>query len=413
MTHNANPSVLTATLPNGLRIIHHPFPSEISYCGIAVNTGARDEYAAEHGMAHFVEHMLFKGTQKRRAHHIINRMEDVGGELNAYTTKEETFIYATFLSEYMERAVELLSDVVFCSTFPENQIEKERDVILDEINSYFDSPSELIYDDFENLMFRNHEIGHYILGTTESLPAFDRKMIADFVRRQYSPANMVFFSCGKTPFSKIESLAQKHFASIPVSQSKPKIRQPYANILPESVQFKRDTAQSHIMLGTHSFDMFHPKRHILYLLNHILGGGAINSRLNNSLREKNGLVYQIESSITAYTDTGLFSVYFACDKKHTERCLKLIGKELQKLRETPLTAKQLITAKRQYKGQLGIASENNETMTLRMAKSFLHFNNYFTLEDVFAKIDAVSSEELQELANNMLVPDNFSQIKYY
>ncbi|MDO5522650.1 MAG: pitrilysin family protein [Bacteroidia bacterium] len=403
----------THTLANGLRIIHRSFPSQISYCGIAINSGSRDEYPGEHGMAHFVEHLLFKGTKKRKAHHIVNRMENVGGELNAYTTKEDTFIYATFLSEYFERAVELLNDVIFHSTFPENQIQKERDVILDEINSYLDSPSELIYDDFENLILQHHEMGHYILGTAESLLGFDKKMVENFVHRQYRPANMILFSFGKTPFQKVVRLCEKYFdVSADNDLHNPKKRQKPVEIPPQKIHIGKDTAQAHVMLGTHALDMFHPRRHSLYLLNYLLGGGALNSRLNNSLREKNGLVYNVESNVALYTDTGLFSIYFACDKKNVERCLKLIGKEMQKLRETPLTPNQLITVKRQYKGQLGIASENNESRALRMAKSYLHFNHYLPLEAVFAKIDAITSDELQALAEKIFLMHNMFHLKY-
>ena len=402
----------THKLSNGLRIIHRPFPSQISYCGLAINTGTRDEYPEEFGMAHFVEHMLFKGTRKRKAHHIAGRMENVGGELNAYTTKEETFIYATFLSEYFERATELLSDVVLHSTFPEHQIEKEKEVILDEINSYIDSPSELIFDDFENLLFPNHEIGHYILGTPQSLLTFNREMVEKFVTRQYTPANMIFFSFGKTPFSKVARMAEKYFNFSASEHLLPKKREKPVNTLTKKHQLGKETAQTHVVLGTRALDMFHPDRYALFLLNHILGGGAINSRLNNSLREKNGLVYTVESNLGLYTDTGVFAIYFACDHKYLERCLKLIEKEFQKLRRTPLSPAQLAVAKRQYKGQLGIASENNEFMALGMAKSYLHSNKSMSLEDIFAKIDAVSSEQMSEMANKFLFSDTLSQIIY-
>lgn len=402
----------THHLTNGLRIIHRPFPSEISYCGIAINTGSRDEFPDEQGMAHFVEHMLFKGTEKRQAHHVINRMENVGGELNAYTTKEETFIYATFLSEHFGRAVELLSDMVFHSTFPEHQIEKERDVILDEMNSYVDSPSELIFDDFENILFANHEMGHYILGTSESLLSFDKKKVEDFVSRQYSPTNMVLFSLGKTPFSKVVHLTERYFGLSDARFLSSKKRERPLTETAKKSRIGKGTAQTHVILGTRTFDMFQPDRYTLYLLNHIVAGGATNSRLNNSLREKNGLVYNVESNMTLYTDTGLFSIYFACDKKEVERCLKLIGKELQRLVEVPLSSGQLATAKRQYKGQLGIASENNESISLRMAKSYLHFNHYHTLEEVFSKIDAIKAEQLQELAEELFFREQLSQLKY-
>lgn len=404
--------VVTAELDNGLRIIHMPFPSEISYCGIAVNTGARDEHEDEQGMAHFVEHLLFKGTHKRRAHHISSRMENVGGELNAYTTKEETFIYSTFLSEYFDRAMELISDIIFNSVFPDHQIQKEREVILDEINSYIDSPSELIYDDFENLIYQDEDIGHYILGEPQTLNKFDNKKIKQFFVRQYQPSNMILFSLGKTPFSKVMRLSEKYFQQ--ESNGYPVIRNRTMPQEAESgiVKMKKNTAQAHIMTGVRSFDMFHPQRNKLYLLNHILGGGVINSKLNNTLREKNGLVYHVESSLTSYTDTGFFAIYFACDHKNVERCKKLIKREIENLKEKTLTSAQLMTAKRQYKGQLGIAFENNEHVALRMAKSFLHHNHYFTLKDLFESIDKISAADLQEVANKLFDFDHFLELHY-
>lgn len=407
-----HPSVQMGTLPNGMRIIHMPFASEISYCGVAVDTGTRDEYADEQGMAHFVEHLLFKGTTKRKAHHINNRMENVGGELNAYTTKEETFIFSTFLTEYFERAVELLGDVVCNSTFPNNQIEKECEVILDEINSYEDFPSELIYDDFENQVYANSDLGHYILGTSETISSFDNKKVKIFFKRQYRPHNMVFFSFGKTPFAKVMKLCEKYFQfdndlSEPVKE----------RIVPihnkSTIQIlDKDTSQAHVMLGQYSSDMFNDNRFALYLLNNILGGGNASSRLNNSLREKNGLVYNVESIVSTYTDTGLFSVYFASDKKHIERCLKLINKEMQLLCEKPLTASQLAIAKRMYKGHMGIASQNNESVVLRMGKSFLHYNDYLSLSEMFNKIDMIEATDLQDIANRLFNNGEFMQLRY-
>lgn len=407
-----NYKTVSETLSNGLRIIHLPFPSEISYCGIAVNTGARDECEEEHGMAHFIEHLLFKGTKKRRAHHIISRMENVGGELNAYTTKEETFIYATFLNEYHERAMELIGDVVFHSTFPANQIHKEREVILDEINSYIDAPSELIYDDFENMMFQGHEIGHYILGNPHTLERFDESGVKKFYQRQYHPENMILFSFGRIPFTKVMKLTEKYFGEKLSSDVFPKKRVKPIGISPQKVTMDKDTAQTHTILGGVAYDMFHPDRFTLSLLNNIIGGGVINSRLNNSLREKNGLVYHVESILTSYTDTGLLSIYFACDDKNVGRCLKLIDKELLKIRETALTPAQLATAKRQYKGQMGIAFEYNETVALRMAKSFLHHGKYFALDEVFARLDAITSDDILRVAGEVLDPVKFSKLSY-
>lgn len=396
--------VQTHTLLNGLRVIHRSFPSDISYCGIAVNTGTRDEFPGEHGMAHFVEHMLFKGTQKRRAHHIVNRMEDVGGELNAYTAKEETFIYAAFPGEYLSRAVELLGDIVFHSQFPLRQIEKEREVIIDEILSYDDSPSELIYDDFENMVFAGHDLGHYILGNPETLQSFSTGNIKRFTERQYRPDKMVFFSFGKTPFSKVVRLTEKYFSSASNPSNgafPPKQRTSPGILVPARQEIRKDTSQSHVVTGWRTFNMHHPDKYVLYMINHILGGESLNSRLNVSLREKHGLVYHVESNVTLYSDTGLFTVYFACDPKYKEKCLRLVNKEIEKILQTELTPTQLMRAKRQWKGQMGIAAENHENSALAMGKAFLHFDRYTPLNDLFPKIDRITAREIREVANEI------------
>ena len=402
-------NIYTHTLENGLRVIHRQFPSEISYCGIAVNTGSRDEDAHEWGMAHFVEHMLFKGTKRRRAHHISNRMENVGGDLNAYTTKEETFIYSTFLKEYFPRAVELLSDIIFNSEFPQIQIEREREVVLDEIDSYDDNPSELIYDDFENLMFSGHDIGHYILGEPHTLNSFNSDNINSFVKRQYQTSEMVFFSFGKTPFSKVLKLTEKFFniKQQPIEAKKritPIISTPVTSIIEKS------TSQTHVVLGWNKYNMFHPDRYVVYLLNSILGGGSLNSRLSRSLREKNGLVYNIESNISLYSDTGFYSIYFACDPKNRDKCLRLIKKELKNIMEKELTPMQLTAAKRQWKGQLGISAEMNENNALSMAKNYLHHKRFIDLEDVFSKVDAISSQHIKNVANELFSSKPFELI---
>lgn len=402
--------VQTHTLSNGLRIIHRSFPSEISYCGVAVNTGTRDEFPSEHGMAHFVEHMLFKGTEKRRVHHIVNRMENVGGELNAYTAKEETFIYATFPGEYLSRAMELLGDIVFHSQFSDRQIEKEREVIIDEILSYDDSPSELIYDDFENLVFAGHDLGHYILGDPEALHSFTTGNIKQFVERQYRPDGMVFFSFGKTPFSKVVRLAERYFSlmSNPLNGALP-IKQRVAPgiLLPEKTEMQKDTSQSHVVLGWRTFNMHHPHRYALYMINHILGGGSLNSRLNTSLREKHGLVYHVESNLTLYSDTGLFTIYFASDPKFREKCLRLIKKEMEKIIQEELTPTQLMRIKRQWKGQMGIAGENHENSALGMGKAFLHFNRYTPLTDLYTQIDRITAQEIREVAEEIFSASPF------
>lgn len=396
--------VHTHTLENGLRVIHREFPSEISYCGIVVNTGTRDEYPDEWGMAHFVEHMLFKGTKKRKTHHISNRMENVGGDLNAYTTKEETFIYSTFLREYFPRAVELLSDIIFNSDFPENQIEKERDVIIDEIDSYADYPSEQIFDDFEDLMFEGHDFGHNILGEPDILKTFDKEKIDSFFKRQYHPSNMVFFSFGRTPFTKVVKWLEKYF-NYHVEKVEPKKRVAPDVFSPKSKIIDKNTTQTHVMLGWNGYNLHHSDKYVLYLLNNILGGGSLNSRLSRSLREKNGLVYNVESNVTLYSDTGLLSIYFACDPKNRDKCLRLINKEIKNLSIKELTTMQLSLAKRQWKGQLGIASEMNENSALIMGKSYLHHNNFISLEDIFTRFDKVTAKQIIDVSKELFRTD--------
>jgi predicted Zn-dependent peptidase len=403
--------ISTHTLPNGLRIIHRSFPSEISYCGVVVNTGTRDEYPNEWGMAHFVEHMLFKGTTKRKAHHIANRMEHVGGDLNAYTTKEETYFYATFLEEYFPRATELLSDILFHSTFSSRQIDREKEVILEEINSYHDSPSELIYDDFENLFYQGHDMGHYILGEEESLNSFNTESIRRFIWRQYHPSEMVFFSYGKTSFAKVVRQVEKYF-SITSNLTPRKERTAPTPTAPFQKSVEKNTSQTHVMLGYPAFSVHHPQKYTLYLLNNLLGGGSLNSRLNNSLREKHGLAYLVESNAILYSDSGLLSIYFACDQKQREKCIRLVNKEIEKLKTKELTSMQLSLAKRQWKGQLGIAAENNENNALSMGKQLLLFNSYTPIEEIFTQIDRITSAQLIEVANEIFVDTPSSLIFY-
>ena len=389
------------TLSSGLRLIHYPTHSPIAYCGFAVNAGTRDEHPKHYGIAHFTEHMLFKGTSKRKSGHIINRMENVGGELNAYTTKEETLIYSIFLGEHFERAFELLSDLIFNSRFPANEIEKEREVILDEINSYKDNPSELIFDEFENLLFAGNEMGHNILGEPETLANIDTNTFLEFHRSFYQPDNMIFFSMGKIPFKRILQLTEKYLNNI-VDLNRVVInRHSPGNILQQSKTENKDLYQKHVMIGSRAYNLFDEKRTSLFLLNNILGGPGMNSRLNLSLREKSGLVYNVESNLTSYTDTGVFAVYFGCDPKSVEKCISLVYKELKKLKETKLTDIQLSTAKRQLKGQLGIANENKENISLGMGKSFLHRNYYDELGKIYCKIDDLSAMQLLETANEI------------
>ncbi len=404
---------LTHQLPNGLRIVHLPMDSPVSYCGFGINAGTRDEAAHEFGLAHFVEHMLFKGTERRRSWHILNRMENVGGELNAYTTKEETFVYSIFMEEHFERAFDLLSDLVFHSNFPQQEMEKEVDVILDEINSYEDSPSELIYDEFENLLFNGYELGHHILGTEASLLSFTPETGLSFLQRFYTPGNMIFFSMGRTDFRKIIRMAEKALHAIPVQAAPTGNRQAPPTLPPATRREKKDTHQSHVLIGGRAYSMHNNKRIILFLLNNILGGPGMNNRLNLSLREKHGLVYTVESSITSYSDTGLATIYFGTDPKHTEKALKLVHKELANLRDTKLSALQLAAAKKQVIGQLGVSGDNREGIFLGLGKSFLHYNRYDTMPEVFAKIDRITAEELQDVANDIFAADQLSTLIYH
>lgn len=388
------------TLGNGLKIIHKPTAGNVSYCGFFINAGTRDENDSQHGMAHFVEHMLFKGTKKRRASHIINRMENVGGELNAYTNKEETVIYSVFLEEHFGRAAELLSDLVFGSQFPQHEIDKERDVVIDEIHSYEDSPSELIFDEFENLVFAGSQLGHNILGTPESLTGFDTDGVKQFVDRHYTSSNIVFFSLGRTPMKKVIYQAEKYLSAIDTRNIATERITPVCVNASVRTEHK-DTAQVHAVIGGRAYPMKSPKRKALLLLNNILGGPGMNSRLNVSLREKRGYVYNVESTLTAYTDTGLFTVYFGCDKQHAAKCIDLVHRELKKLRDVKLSASQLAAAKKQLIGQIGISSDNHENVSLSLGKSYFHYGHYDSPEEVFAKIEKITAGQLLEAANEI------------
>ena len=389
-------------LPNGLRIIHQPVASRVAYCGFAVDAGTRDEREDESGMAHFVEHLLFKGTRKRKAWHILNRMENVGGDLNAYTNKEETVVYCAFPAEHFARAFELLADIVFHSTFPQREVEKETGVILDEIQSYEDTPSELIFDDFEDLIFRGHPLGRNILGNPERLKAFRGEDAAAFTARLYRPDRMVFFVYGAVDFRRVARLAERLLADV-VRPSEPEsdarcLPPPY---VPARRTLHRDTHQSHVMIGGRGYDA-----------HSLLGGPGMNSRLNVALRERRGLVYNVEANLTSYTDTGTFCIYFGCDPDDTDTCLRLVRKELKRLRDRRLTAAQLAAAQKQLTGQLIVASDNNEANALGMAKTFLHYNRYETMADVFRRIDALTPDLLLDVAGEMLEEERLSVLLY-
>ena len=399
------------TLPNGLRIIHEPTLSKVSYCGFAIDAGTRDEAENEQGMAHFVEHLIFKGTEKRKAWHILNRMENVGGDLNAYTNKEETVVYAAFLTEHLERALELLGDIVFHSTFPQHEIEKETEVIIDEIQSYEDTPSELIFDDFEDMIFRNHPLGRNILGKPDLLRSFRTEDVLSFTRRFYQPGNMVFFVQGQYDFKKIVRLAEKHLADVPaVTVDNQRVPPPL--YVPERLVVPKDTHQAHVMIGSRGYNAYDDKRTALYLLNNILGGPGMNSKLNVSLRERRGLVYNVESNLTSYTDTGAFCIYFGTDIEDMDTCLKLTYKELKRMRDVKMTSSQLAAAKKQLIGQIGVASDNFENNALGMAKTYLHYHKYESSEVVFKRIETLTAEQLMEVANEMFAEEYLSTLIY-
>ena len=405
-------SYSTFTLPNGLRVIHAPSPTNVAYCGYAVDAGTRDEQPHEQGMAHFVEHLIFKGTHKRKAWHILNRMENVGGDLNAYTNKEETVVYSAFLKEHFSRAAELLTDIVFHSTYPQQEIDKEVEVIIDEIQSYEDSPAELIFDDFEELIFPNHPLGRNILGKPDLLRNFTSQDALNFTRRYYRSTNMVFFILGDIDFRKALRTLEKVTADIPCSAVEGYHRQSPLPYCPQHLTTHKDTHQAHVMIGGRGYHAYDERRTGLYLLNNILGGPGMNSRLNVSLRERRGLVYNVESNLTSYTDTGTFCIYFGCDPEDVDSCISLVRKELKQLRDRALTTAQLHAAKKQIIGQIGVASDNFENNALDMGKCFLHYGKYDSREEVYRRIEELTASQLLEIANEVLTEEYLSQLIY-
>jgi len=401
----------TYTLSNGLRIIHKPDSTAVTYCGLVINTGSRDETEQEQGMAHFIEHMLFKGTEKRRSGHIINRLENVGGELNAYTSKEETVVYAIVLNEYFERAMELVFDIAFHSTFPQKEIDKEVVIIVDEIQSYNDSPSELIFDDFEELIFANHPIAHNILGKPEMLEHYSTDDAVRFVRKNYKPEEMVFFVLGDLDFNRLIRMGEKYLKSENFIKESV-VRTSPTSYLPVRKEIDKNTHQVHFMLGNRSYNLYHPNRLGMYLLTNILGGPGMNSLLNLSIREKHGLVYNVESNYQPFTDTGMWSVYFGCDTENATRCEQLVLAELQKLREQPLSDNALRKYKLQLMGQMAISSEQKENFALSLGKSFMRYGKIEDLESVKKRIEAITAEDLQNIAIEMYNPDQLSVLIY-
>ena len=399
-----------ATLANGLRVIHLPNNSKIAYCGYQIKAGTRNEKPGDEGLAHFCEHVTFKGTQTHTSTAIINKLESVGGDLNAFTNKEDTVFYSAIPVEHFAKAVDVLSDIVFYSIFPQAEIDKEVEVICDEIESYNDSPAELIYDEFENLVFKGHPLGHNILGSADRVRGFATADAMRFTQQYYRPDNAIFFVYGNIDFKRLvktlEKLTPKQQQESLVDET-----QMVANgKLPELTILNHDTHQAHVMIGNRAYSATHPLRIPLYLLNNMLGGPGMNARLNVILRERRGLVYSVESSMVCYGDTGLWSVYFGCDPHDVNRCVRLVKGEFKRLMEKPLSEKTLAAAKKQIKGQLAVACDNNENFAIDFGKSFLHFGDEKDIEKLYQKIDAVTAEQIQQVAKEIFDKDSLATL---
>lgn len=400
----------TATLNNGLRIIHLPNTSKIAYCGYQIKAGTRNEKPGDEGLAHFCEHVTFKGTQTHTSTAIINKLESVGGDLNAFTNKEDTVFYSAIPVEHFAKAVDVLSDIVFYSIFPQAEIDKEVEVICDEIESYNDSPAELIYDEFENLVFKGHPLGHNILGSADRVRGFATADAMRFTQQYYRPDNAIFFVYGNIDFKRLVKTLEK-LTPKQQQESLAVEAQMVANgRLPELTILNHDTHQAHVMIGNRAYSATHPLRIPLYLLNNMLGGPGMNARLNVILRERRGLVYSVESSMVCYGDTGLWAVYFGCDPHDVNRCVRLVKGEFNRLMEKPLSEKTLAAAKKQIKGQLAVACDNNENFAIDFGKSFLHFGDEKDIEKLYQKIDAVTAEQIQQVAKEIFDKDSLATL---
>ena len=422
----------TYTLDNGLRIIHLPSDSKVVYCGYQINAGTRNEEPGEEGLAHFCEHVTFKGTERRKAWHILNCLESVGGDLNAYTNKEGTVYYSAILKEHIARAVDLLTDIVFHSVYPQAEIDKEVEVICDEIESYNDSPAELIYDEFENIIFKGSQLGHNILGTAEQVRSFKTEDALRFTRKLYRPDNAIFFAYGDIDFKKLvkllKTLNMEHGtlnfmnsktsetptaemeagdANHKVQSSKFKVQ---SKVEGQTIVMQKNTHQAHVMIGTHAYDVNDSRRMPLYLLNNMLGGPGMNAKLNLALREHNGLVYTVESTMVAYGDTGVWSIYFGCDEHDVKRCLRLVRKELDKFMQKPLSEAQLKAAKKQIKGQIGVACDNRENFALDFGKSFLHYGWEKNVDRLYEQVDEITAEQIQAVAQELFDKDRLTTL---
>jgi predicted Zn-dependent peptidase len=399
-------------LPNGLRVLHVEDKNIMTvHCGFIINAGSRDETDQENGIAHLIEHCLFKGTQKRKAFHILSRLDSVGGEINAYTTKEETCIYASALKEHFDRAAELLVDITFASTFPEREIEKEKGVIADEINSYRDNPDEMLMDEFEELLFPAHALGRSILGTEKGVRSFNREDLMAFIARNYATDQIVFACVGNVPLRKVERFSHQILASIPAQ-----ISAQHSRRTPEADRFTVNRTekvhQVHALVGCQTIGFNDDRRRAMVLMNNVLGGPALNSRLNLNIRERFGYCYYIESNYSSYSDCGIFQIYFGTDKRHHKKVTKLILKELNSLMDVKLTERTLTAAKKQLLGQIALAQENRVNYMLSLGKSLLNFDKIDPFNEIVEDIEAITSEELQLLAAGTFAADQLSFLSY-
>lgn len=399
------------TLSNGIRILHKPGATGISHACMIINAGSRDEEPDKSGMAHFIEHLLFKRTEKRNTSQILNRLELVGADLNAYTTKEYTCIHASFLNPHLERSLDLFEDIVFHSVFPEDEMIKEKEVILDEISSYQDQPDEAVNDDFEDLVFEGHPLGRNILGTPLSVQSFTRPDIDDFRNANYRTDEMVIGIFGNYDFKKVIKITEKIFGQVPLNAT-PRDRNPLNEYHPRNRSFKRPVNQAHCVMGSRSYSIHHPDKVGFLLLNNLLGGIGMSSRLNLEIREKHGIAYTIESNFTPLSDTGIFSIYFGTDAVKIPKTVKLIFKELEKLKDKALGSIQLHQAKQKFIGQIALAEENRMSLIISMAKNLIDYGRVDTLEEVFAKINAVTAPQVLNISKQMFDSDQLTTLLF-
>ncbi len=400
------------TLRNGIRILHVPSASAISHACILINSGSRDEEDAQMGLAHFIEHLIFKRTEKRSTNQILNRLESVGADLNAYTTKEYTCIHASFLQPYVDRTLELFNDIVFHSVFPIDELDKEKGVILDEITSYLDQPEEAINDDFEDMLFANHALGRNILGTPETVMELNQSHIKQFLKNNYRTDQIIVAVLGNYSLNKLIKMGEKYFGDVPENSSTAQRIAPIKNV-PQQIRINKQIMQAHSMLGTQTYSLHHQYKAGLLLLNNILGGNGMSSVLNLQIREKYGIAYTIESNYSPLSDTGIFALYFGTDKEKVDRATALIFKEFKKIRSNKMSEVQLQKAKNKFIGQIALGEENRIGLIISMAKSLIDYQKIDDLETVFNKIRAVSALDMDVIANEVLDEKNLSSLTFY